>query len=271
MELVIKDQKQMISYLHKQAEDHVKTRNMLIEMNEELEKEINDKDEEIMRLKKEQKETKFKESNDVFKLLEEIEFIKNVNQVKKDTLVDVVKEKRSLQEDLQNLQEEMDVLKGDIAKAEVKEDEQNLGDELGISDPLAINVSPACGPPNLKIHEEKFHRKLMEKKVWKHKLVQLEKSISSEKLKITCDLLNLKEREYCESKMLGCRCKTYCRILHSKHNWKKSISQEIWTKLTILNHAYSCEKCDETFPNVDCLNLHVKTAHNERENGGISK
>ena len=42
---------------------------MLIEMNEELDKEINDKDEEIMRLKKEQKETKFKESNDVLKLL----------------------------------------------------------------------------------------------------------------------------------------------------------------------------------------------------------
>ena len=53
MELVIKDQKQMISYLHKQAEDHVKTRNMLIEMNEELEKEINTKDEEITRVKKE--------------------------------------------------------------------------------------------------------------------------------------------------------------------------------------------------------------------------
>ena len=102
MEAVLKDQKQMINYLHKQAEDHVKTRNMLIEMNEELEKEINDKDEEIMRLKKEQKETKFKESNDVFKLLEEIEFIKNVNQVKEDTLADVMKEKRSLQEDLQN-------------------------------------------------------------------------------------------------------------------------------------------------------------------------
>ena len=32
MEAILKDQKQMINYLHKQAEDHVKTRNMLIEM-----------------------------------------------------------------------------------------------------------------------------------------------------------------------------------------------------------------------------------------------
>ena len=63
MEAFIKDQKQMIHYLHKQAEDHVKTRNVLIQINEELEKEINVKDEEIMRLTKELKETTFKESN----------------------------------------------------------------------------------------------------------------------------------------------------------------------------------------------------------------
>ena len=82
MEAVFKDQKQMINYLHKQAEDHVKTRNMLIEMNEELEQEFNDKDEEIKRLKKELEEEKYKDSNDVYKLLEEIAFIKNVKEGK---------------------------------------------------------------------------------------------------------------------------------------------------------------------------------------------
>ena len=44
MENIIKDQKQMINYLHKQAEEHVKTREMLIQMNEEFEKKINEKD-----------------------------------------------------------------------------------------------------------------------------------------------------------------------------------------------------------------------------------
>ena len=43
MENIVKDQKQMIQYLHKQAEDHIKTREMLIQTNEELEKEIDDK------------------------------------------------------------------------------------------------------------------------------------------------------------------------------------------------------------------------------------
>ena len=164
MEAFIKDQKQMIHYLHKQAEDHVKTRNVLIQINEELEKEINVKDEEIMRLTKELRETTFKESNDVYKLLEEIDFIKNVNNKKEDTLADVMKENQSLHEDLQHLQEEVDVLKRDTAKVEVKEYEQTLDDELGISDPPAINVSPACEPHNLKILEEKSYIKIFEKK-----------------------------------------------------------------------------------------------------------
>ena len=53
MESIIQDQKQMIKYLHKQAQDHVKTREMLTEMNEELEKDIYDKDQENEQLKKE--------------------------------------------------------------------------------------------------------------------------------------------------------------------------------------------------------------------------
>ena len=106
MDAVIKDQKQMINYLHKQAEDHVKTRNMLIEMNEELEKEINSKDAEILKLKRDLKEKKITESNEIYKLLEEIDTIKHENQEKEDTLTKVVKEKESLQEDRQYLKEE---------------------------------------------------------------------------------------------------------------------------------------------------------------------
>jgi hypothetical protein len=40
----------MIHYLHKQAADQVKTREMLIQMKGDLEKEINDKDEENKRI-----------------------------------------------------------------------------------------------------------------------------------------------------------------------------------------------------------------------------
>ena len=53
MEFILKDQKQMINYLHKQAEDHVKTRKMLTQINEDLEKEMDDKIEENRIIKKE--------------------------------------------------------------------------------------------------------------------------------------------------------------------------------------------------------------------------
>ena len=68
---------------------------MLIETNEDLEKEINIKDEEIMELKKKLKETKSKKSNDVDKLLEEIECIKKINREKEDILAEIVKQNQN--------------------------------------------------------------------------------------------------------------------------------------------------------------------------------
>jgi hypothetical protein len=53
MDKIINDQKHMLKYLHKQAEDCVKTREMVIHMNEEFEKEITQKDDDITKLKKE--------------------------------------------------------------------------------------------------------------------------------------------------------------------------------------------------------------------------
>ena len=107
------------------------------------------------------------------------------------------------------------------------------------------------------------------KRIWKLKLQQLEKTIECQKLELTSDLLQLKEKEV--SRSLNCDCKTYCRITHKKHNWKKSMSQEIFLKYKLLDKAYCCQDCDKTFPNVDCLHMHERTAHIGTENGGISK
>ena len=260
MELIINDQKQMINYLHKQAEDHVKTRNILIEMNEELEKEINQKDEEIMRLKRQQKETKLNESNEVCKLLEEIEVLKNLNKEKENILTDVVRENRILQQNLSHLKEETKTLKEDIAKNEF---ETNLSDELGIVDPRAHNVSPSFQQSNFENYDSNKHGTTLMKKIWKLKHLQLEKTINAQKLKLTADLLQLKEKEM--SRSLNCDCKTYCRITHTKHNWKKSMSDEVFLKYKLLDKAYSCKNCDKTFENVDCIKWHIKTFHEEGE------
>ena len=72
MENIVKDQKQMILYLHKQAKDHVKTREILTQINEELEKEIGDKNKENTRIKKELelKSEKVEENTKLKKALE---------------------------------------------------------------------------------------------------------------------------------------------------------------------------------------------------------
>ena len=338
MEYIVKDQKQMIEYLHKQAEEHVKTRDMLILMNEELEKEINEKDKVIVKIQKdletkeqrlnvfeeefeiefdetikirdraemykaetnkfqkqlEQAEFKldemkvkeeitkkllkslqadnsalkakladsFSEAVDVDRLLEEVKLLKKMNKEKEDTLANVVKENNTLHENLICLEKESNELKEKITTSEKNEEfEHTLGDELGILDPRVHNVSPAFEQKG-----QNYPTENLLKKIWKLKLAQLEKTISSQKLNLTSSLLHLKEKEYSEIKSLKCACKTYCRIIHQKHNWRRSPSQDIYSKFEV---AYSCEKCDEAFPNVDCLQLHMMRVHKEEEDREI--
>ena len=117
-----------------------------------------------------------------------------------------------------------------------------------------------------------FHEKTLVKKIWKLKEMQLEQSIKSEKLKLASDILNLKENEASRNKL--CTCKTFCIIVHQKHNWNKSVIQDIIQKFRLLKKSYSCNQCDETFQNVDCLSLHVRKVHEENSvrevhNGGV--
>ena len=273
MDNIIKDQKQMIQYLHKQAEDHVKTRNMLIEMNEELEKEMNQKDDDINKLKKELKakdkrlnafkEDTLNKSVDVDRLLEEIKLLERQNRNKEYTLANIVKENKGLQENLVILEKEKETLKCKIAIND-KKLEQNLGDELGILDPRQHNVSPECENKSvkkvdIKKHDENMLCDSLTKKIWKLKELQLEKDMNFQKLKLASDIIYLKEKEVGEIQV--CTCRSFCRIFHKKHNWKKPISQVIVEKFRDLDKAYSCKTCDETFKNVDCLKLHVNTIH----------
>ena len=149
--------------------------------------------------------------------------------------------------------------------------DSSLSDELWIIDQHAHNVSPACDPcdedvsrtAHLKDHES-GQNGLFVKKIWKLKVQQLERTINYQKLKISNDLLNLKEKEFRDNEF--CTCKTFCRIVHQKHNWKKSFSHDISVKFRNLKKPYPCNSCDKRFVNVDCLNLHVRSVHVEDSN-----
>ena len=317
LEQQIEDQQQMLHHLHKRVKDHAKEKDCLIEMNEECEKIIEEKNKEIQEVSKykkmliESKEAsaimrkKFEVANnliktlqmdncslekkledqiknneksvDVSKLVEEIENIQKINREKEEIIENIENEKEVLQSKLVKIEQENDTL---LKKMEnEKEDVQNLSDELGILDPHSHNVSPTCEPcdelfektTNVKSHDTNYHDGSLVKKIWKLKVLQLEKSINSQKLKIASNIIQLKEKEVSENRK--CACKRFCRIVHQKYNWKKCFSEEIFNRFKMLETAYSCISCDKTFENVDCLNLHVKTVHvedfsREENNGG---
>ena len=144
---------------------------------------------------------------------------------------DVVKQNQNLKENLFQLEQEKEALRVENAKADVEEEyETSLSDELGIADPRLHNASPVPEPPSFKSHDSlNNHGDSLVKKISKLKQIQLEKSINSKKLKLTSDLLFLKEKEFSRSE--NCACRTFCRITHKKHNWTKSTSQAFFCKL----------------------------------------
>ena len=195
--------------------------------------------------------------------MEDISLLTKMNKEKENTLANVLNENNTLHENLIDIEKESNALREEIADSEKNEEfDKNLSDELGILDPRVHNASPVFEQNNL--FQNNSTENLL-KKIWKLKLTQLEKTISSQKLNLTSSLIQLKEKENADAKSLRCACKTFCRIIHQKHNWKRSPSQVIYSKF---KEAYSCEKCDETFQNVDCLQLHMKRIHTEEKNGG---
>ena len=89
---------------------------------------------------------------------------------------------------------------------------KNLSDELGLSEPRSLNVSIELEPVKHSIEE------------WKLKELELERKINLQKLKITSDLLEVKKKEV-----------FFCRIYNNKHNFRKSICQELSNKHCPIN------------------------------------
>ena len=168
----IDDQKQMLNHLHTRIQDHMKEKNMLIEMNTELEEQLEKKEKHVKEvanyhrnsrdeykealatwgkkneiskniikqlqtensvLKKKLDENVEEESNGINKLLEEIEGFKKVNKDKEILIQKFEKEKEMLQEELLKLENEKETLNIQLdSKNTENEKVQNLSDELGI-------------------------------------------------------------------------------------------------------------------------------------------
>ena len=70
---------------------------------------------------------------------------------------------------------------------------------------------------------------------WKLQEMDIERKINAQKLKLTSDLFELKKKEFTEDRK--CKCKGFCRIYHFKHNFRKSLCNEISLKFKVLQQS----------------------------------
>ena len=87
---------------------------------------------------------------------------------------------------------------------------------------------------DLKTHKKIFHGSA-EKNLLKSQLLKTKCELSSEKLNLSFKLALLKEKEMKQNS--ACNCRSFCRIFHPKHNWKKSKSDELAQRMNDLQSS----------------------------------
>ena len=148
---------------------------------------------------------------------------------------------------------------------------KSLSEELGISNPFSLNVSLECDSCDeehkdertVKNHIARAHGSIEGKEIihWKLKEMDFEKGIHERKLKLVLALYKLKEKEDLERNT--CNCRGYCRILHNKRNWKKSVSKELFSMFSPMMTSHSCEECGKIFDDCGDLKKHIESIHKE--------
>ena len=225
MESIIQDQKQMIKYLHKQAEEHVKTREMLIQSNEELEKEIDHKIEETKILKKEL-ELKGEKEEENIKLKKSLKICEEVVDNMKLKEIESCRKLKDIQDDLnysnlinkidkENLEKDL-LVKSEECKALGKRTDQLTMDVNDQKEEIIVlkkklertdfvRTSSSCGSiadeidsANMKLENDALKDEMKKMKVQakenkKERLAQLEKldKLSAKRLEV---MNRLKER-----------------------------------------------------------------------------
>lgn len=219
-------------------------------------------------------------------LEKEVMEIQKQNNSKEDNLKEMMTEMKILEDKLSSLKEKKTEDKNfqtdtfehkevNLQTDALMVDEKNLQtdekDEMQLfveTNTVGIQCDP-CGDSfvetsNINNHLQNNHEDLKTKmKILK---AELESKLNLQRMKIASDILLIKEKEHSESEI--CTCRSYCRIFHKKHNWKRSASQNIVKKL---KNLYSCNLCDKTFLDVANLNLHMRTIHGKRGKEKVGK
>ena len=231
-------------------------------------------------LKEKEKVLNVEMTDEIDKLVKEIEQLQRENEDKETILKSFNDEKDDLQNNVKTLE---------VKIIELKKEKNENENVLSVSEELEqLSNSKFLKPFKCNKCEQTFDSRSdlrghiinkHEKEEWRIRVQNIERKLSNQKLNIISNLYKLKEIEIKESHR--CRCRGFCRINHSKYNWSKSKTDEmvsnfedsnvefavnIVKKGTVNSNGafkkkYSCDQCDETYVKQGELKKHKKTNH----------
>ena len=235
----------------------------------------------LVKIKTVNNEEKEKLEEKVKDLMEEIFCLEIENRQKKELLENMDIENKELRENVEILED-----KSKETTLMFKEEEKNsLREELGIYSSRSHNVSIECDSCEHETEEllimkdhSKVEHEIANSKILEAKLIEknLEQVLSEQKFKVTSSLFELQEKENNLEEI--CKCRNFCRIIHKKYNWKKSVSKELFLKVKnepeivqneietgTLQKVYPCNLCELSFTRQAALKEHMRSYHGHVE------
>ena len=111
----------------------------------------------------------------------------------------------------------------------------------------------------VKKETEQISKKSKRRNNLKNTLQFMKRKVQEQKTSLKKSLYGLKLKE--ESSKDLCSCRGFCGITHSKHNWNKSHSEQLLSKLNSMDTNIECDLCNWEFETFSELERHMTNMH----------
>ena len=200
------------------------------------------------------------------RLFKEVESLKKENEDKESVL-------KTLDNECSELKEKLDKL----------EEEQTSSMKVSSCQKVDQIECEICGvafqtTQKMRMHVENTHAITSLKTKLKIKALETEKLLSELKLDAISKIYKIKSKEAYEKNT--CRCKSFCRILPSKHNFKMSKAAQFEERFNLVTNVmlvegneennsltaitdsvYECETCTDKFQRARDFIMHMENNH----------
>ena len=187
---------------------------------------------------KEKLDLQEKDKCDIEKILKEKDELNSEKETLEKEIIEIQKENVLKEENLEAIKLEMNTCKDKLLKLEEKEvEEKNVQTDVFQVNPQESEIlatdCDCCGKKFQSTFELERHMEENKRSATKYLLLsqlqKIETEVLSQKFHLSVKLAKIKEKETNEQN--SCMCRSFCRIFHKKHNWKKSETDHILNKM----------------------------------------